>query len=268
MGRVKTNGIEVYYEIHGDGEPLVLIEGLGYSNWMWYKQLDILAKHFKVIIFDNRGVGNTDKPDEEYTISLFADDTAELLKALEINTAHILGVSMGGFIAQEFAIRYPEMVNKLILCSTSFGGPNSVPIPLETLSLMMKGGGVYNSLEEIKEAIGTALDKNSLAKNESILNKIMDEKVKNPQPKYAYQRQLMAGALFNSEERLGSIKAETLILAGKGDRVVPYENANLLNAKLVNSKVEIIENAGHLFFMEEPELTNRVVINFLKDNEK
>ena len=233
MAKIKVNNIEMYYEVHGDGDPLVLIEGLGYSTWMCYKQVEELSKYFKVIVFDHRDVGETDKPDVEYSIEMFADDLADLLSKLEIRKAHILGVSMGGFIAQEFAIKYPCMVDKLILCSTSFGGPNSIPIPQETLNIMLKGGGKYTSIDEIKEAIGVALDKNSL--QDDVLEKIMKEKMENPQPKYAYQRQLMAGASFNAENRLDKIKSETLILAGRGDRVVPAENTSLLKEKIVCS---------------------------------
>ncbi len=264
MGYIKVNGINLYYEIHGEGEPLVLLEGLGYSSWMWYKQIEELSKHFKLIIFDNRGVGLSDKPDVEYSIEMFADDTIEVLSGLNIDQAHILGVSMGGFIAQEFAIKYPENVNKLLLCSTSFGGPNSVPIPQETLNMMFKGGGGNKSLEEIRNVTGVALDKDTLDEHHDVLDKIIKEKMENPQPKYAYQRQLMAGASFNSEDRLCKIKAETLILAGKGDRVVPWENSILLNEKIVNSKYEVIEGAGHIFFMERPDITNSLVIEFLK----
>lgn len=262
MAKIKINDIEMYYEIHGEGKPLVLIEGLGYSSWMWYKQVEELSKKFKVIIFDNRGVGETDKPDMEYSIELFADDLADLLSKLEIKKAHVLGVSMGGFIAQEFALKYPCMIDKLILCSTSFGGPNSIPIPEDTLNIMLKGGGKYESIQEIKDAIGTALDKDKM--KAEVLTKIMEEKMNNPQPKYAYQRQLMAGASFNCEERVDKIKSETLILAGKGDRVVPHENARLLKQKIPCSKVEIIDDAGHVFFMEQPQIANKLIIEFLE----
>lgn len=263
MGKVKANGIEFYYEIYGEGMPLVLLEGLGYASWMWYRQIDALSKHFKVIVFDNRGVGETDKPDMEYTIELFADDTIEVLEALGVEKTHILGVSMGGFIAQEFSIKYPDKVDKLILCSTSFGGPNSIPIPEESLQVLMKGGGEYKSPEDVKEAISIGLDEKNLQFRQDVVNRILEEKVRNPQPRYAYQRQLMAGASFNAEERVNKIKAETLILAGSGDRVVPPENARLLHMRIANSRVEIIDGAGHLFFMEEPDITNKLIIDFL-----
>ncbi len=111
-GTVHTNGINIYYEVHGSGEPLLLIEGLGYSSWMWYKQVPVLSKSHKVIIFDNRGAGNTDKPDSEYTVELMAEDAAGLLSELGVESAHVLGVSLGGYIAQELEKQFPEFVNK------------------------------------------------------------------------------------------------------------------------------------------------------------
>lgn len=263
MAMVKANGIEFYYEIHGDGPPLVLFEGLGYASWMWYKQVSELSKHFKLIIIDNRGVGHSEKPDVEYSISLLADDAYEILNILGVTKAHILGVSMGGFIAQEFSLKYPEMVDKLILCSTSFGGPNIIPIPQETLEVMLKGGGELANNEEAKFATSTALNKDTIEKNSDIIDWIISSKAKNPQPRYAYHRQLMAGASFNKEQEIHDIQAETLILAGRGDRVVPYENAYMIHEKIPSSTVEIIENGGHVFFMEEPETTNETIINFL-----
>jgi pimeloyl-ACP methyl ester carboxylesterase len=267
MPKIAANGIEFYYEIHGSGPTLVLLEGLGYASWMWNRQVKELAEHFTVVLFDNRGVGYTDKPETEYSIQLFAEDTAEVLRALNIEKAHILGVSMGGFIAQEFAINYPEMVDSLILCCTSFGGPNSIPIPQETLDIMMQGGGRDGSIEKARYAISTALNLESVPKHQDIIDFIREQQLKNPQPKHAYQRQLYAGASFNSETRVHSIWAKTLILAGRGDRVVPCENARLLHEKIPNSREIIIEGTGHLFFMEKPEVTNRFIINFLTQSE-
>ncbi|MEQ6378222.1 alpha/beta fold hydrolase [Bacillaceae bacterium S4-13-58] len=263
--KVNVNGIELYYELHGEGEPLLLLEGLGYASWMWYRQVKELSEHFQVIVLDNRGVGYSDKPDEEYTIELFADDAAAVLTELGIKKAHVLGVSMGGFIAQQFAIKYPHRVDKLILCSTSFGGPNSIPIPPETLQVMLKGGGEESTEEDARSATSLALNLDTKEEKEDVLDWIMDGKKNIPQPKYAYQRQLMAGASFNGEDWTSSIKAETLILAGRGDRVVPYQNGEMLHEKISSSKFEIIENAGHVFFMEQPEVTNQLIIDFLSD---
>lgn len=262
---VKANGIEFYYEIHGEGQPLLLLEGLGYASWMWYRQVKELSEHFQVIVLDNRGVGYSDKPDEEYSIEMFADDAAALLTELGIKKAHVLGVSMGGFIAQQFAINYPEMIDKLILCSTSFGGPHSIPIPPETLQVMLKGGGEESTEEDARFATSLALNLETVKQNEDIVDWIMDGKKNIPQPKYAYQRQLMAGASFNGEIWTSSIKAETLILAGRGDRVVPYQNGEMLHEKIPCSSFEIIDNAGHVFFMEQPKETNKLIIDFLSE---
>ncbi|RSK28359.1 alpha/beta hydrolase [Bacillus sp. HMF5848] len=266
MPKVDVNGIQLYYEIHGEGPPLLLIEGLGYASWMWNYNVTELSRHFSVIVFDNRGVGKSDKPDVEYTIELFADDAAELVRTLGFEKVHVLGVSMGGFVAQEFAIKYPEIVDKLILCSTSFGGPNMIPIPQDTLAIMMKAGSEDMTVENMKYGSSTALNESTLADKEDVLDCIVKNKLDSPQPKFAYQRQLFAGASFNAEDRVATITADTLVLAGKGDRVVPYKNSFLLQEKMPQSQVAIIEDGGHVFFMERPDETNSIIINFLKDN--
>ena len=127
MSQVLVNGVKLYYEIHGTGEPLLLIEGLGYASWSWFRQIEVLSDSYGVVCFDNRGVGKSDKPDIPYSIELMADDVARLLESLSIEKAHILGVSMGGYIAQKLAINYPQKVKSLVLGCTSFGGSQSIP---------------------------------------------------------------------------------------------------------------------------------------------
>lgn len=142
-----NDDVELYYEIYGpeDAPPIVFLEGWGYSLWMWFRQIPVLKGKYRCIVFDNRGVGRSSKPDYPYTMKMFADDTVALMNALGIEKAHFLGISMGGYIAQQIAISYPEVVRSLILVSTSYGGPNAVSstdrtqmmmfaIPTETLS--------------------------------------------------------------------------------------------------------------------------------------
>ena len=121
MPYISVNGISLYYEIHGSGEPLLLLQGLGYPCEMWFSQVPVFSKDFTTIIFDNRGTGRSDKPDEVYTIQQMAGDTIALLNDLGVPLAHILGVSMGGLIAQEMAIEFPDRVKKLVLISTHYG---------------------------------------------------------------------------------------------------------------------------------------------------
>jgi pimeloyl-ACP methyl ester carboxylesterase len=132
--RVTVNGFTLYYEIEGEGEPLVLIPGFASGRSIWSRQTPALSQNFRVITFDPRGVDASDKPDGPQSIGLLADDLAHLLLALHIHRAHVVGVSFGGFVAQEFALKYPAMTRKLVLCCTSFGGPNHVMPDMDLVS--------------------------------------------------------------------------------------------------------------------------------------
>jgi len=131
--KISVNGFRLYYEIEGDGEPVVLIPGFAAGRETWFMQTPSLSRNFRVITFDPRGVSESDKPDGPQSIGLLADDLAHLLQALGIAEAHVVGASFGGFVAQEFALTYPLMTRKLVLCCTSFGGPNHVQPEPETL---------------------------------------------------------------------------------------------------------------------------------------
>lgn len=136
MPKVSVNGFRLYYEIEGDGEPVVLIPGFAAGRETWVRQTPSLSRNFRVITFDPRGVSESDKPEGPQSISLLADDLAHLLQGLGISRAHIVGASFGGFVAQEFALRYPFMTRKLVLCCTSFGGPNHVQPEPHTLKMV------------------------------------------------------------------------------------------------------------------------------------
>jgi 3-oxoadipate enol-lactonase len=133
---IKANGINIYYESHGEGEPLFLIAGLGATHHLWELQVPSFARWYRVVAFDNRGSGETDKPTEPYSIAFFADDTAALMDALGIPMAHVYGQSMGGLIAQEFALRHAQRLHGLVLGCTTFGGPNSVPPSPQAAALL------------------------------------------------------------------------------------------------------------------------------------
>lgn len=260
MPKVKVNDIQLYYEIHGQGEPLLLIAGVGYGSWLWFKQIPVLSQHFQLIVFDNRGVGQSDKPDSEHTVELLASDTFELLRALGIKRAHVLGVSLGGFIAQQLALDHSEIINKLVLCSTAFGGPNMVLPAGEALQFMAFGAGK----ETMQYGLELSFSPDFLAKNPPEVAHLVAHFRRDPQPRYAYLRQLMAPVSFNSEARLQEIKAPVLVLAGEEDRVVPPENSRRLAAKLKNAKLVTFPNTGHLFFIEQANEVSRVILEFLR----
>jgi pimeloyl-ACP methyl ester carboxylesterase len=132
--KVSVNGVKLYYEIEGAGEPIVLIPGFASGREIWSRQTPALSRNFRVITFDPRGVSASDPSDGPQTIGLLADDLAHLLLVLHVHKAHLLGASFGGFVAQEFALKYPSMTGKLVLCCTSFGGPNHVTSDIDLAS--------------------------------------------------------------------------------------------------------------------------------------
>lgn len=263
MPKLEANDIQLYYEAHGDREPLLLIAGAGYGGWMWFKQVAELPRYFKVITFDNRGVGESDKPDVEYSVQMLTEDTVGLLDALEIQKANVLGISLGGFIAQQLALSYPQRVAKLILCSTSFGGPNVILPVSEVLQFMTYGTG--SPQENFRRGLELAFSAEYIQKNPKEIEYIRAQLQANPQPRYAYLRQLMAPLGFNVEGSLEQIKVPTLIMAGAEDKVLPAENSRRLAAKIKGARLIIFDGARHLFCIEKSKEVNRATIDFLRE---
>jgi len=264
LPHVKAGEVNLYYEVYGEGEPLLLIEGLGYATWMWFNQVPELSRHFRVIVFDNRGVGESDKPDVPYSISMMAGDTAELLKALGISEAFVLGTSMGGMIAQQLAYDYPWMVKGLVLCCTTFGGPNSIPAPAETVKAMTEIEGLSPE-EALRQSMSVAFAPGYPENHKEEFDRVIGWRLENPTPLYAWQHQFNAVMGFNSEDWVEQIQAPTLLLTGDSDRVIPPQNSRMLHEKLPHSRLVNVEGGGHLFFMEQPERVNREIVDFLKE---
>ncbi len=264
MPTIHANGIELYYESHGSGEPVVMIGGLGADTFLWFRQTPELCRYFQVIVFDNRGAGRSDKPEEPYTIPMFAADTAGLIRALGFPRAHVLGASLGGLIAIEFALSYPELLDRLVLASTSFGGPHAVPTPQATFAAMISGRS-GDPETDIRNNFKLFTSEGWQAGHPEIVDEYVAWRVAHPQPVAAYQRQAMAAPAYDAEDRVGQIAAPTLILAGEEDRVVPVENARLLAAKIPNARLRTFPGGGHAFNIEMDEAFNAAVTEFLME---
>ncbi len=267
MPKVHVNGIDLYYEVSGSGQPLVLIAGLGYGLWQWHKMIPGLAEHFKVIAFDNRGAGQTDKPPGPYTVQMLAADTAGLIETLGAAPVAIMGHSMGGFVAQELAITRPDLVAKLILASTNFGGPRHIPITPEAMAVLADRSG--DPVDLVRRGVAVACAPGFADAHPEVLQELIAYRLGDPVPPTAYQAQLAIGlALYDEkacfEHRLGAVAAPTLILFGEHDRVVPPGNADLLAARIPGSRVQIISGVGHIFPIEAPDRAVEVVVGFLK----
>lgn len=260
MPTIHANGIEIAYESVGDGEPVLFIAGLGYGGWFWHKQVAELSRDFRVITFDNRGSGGTDKPDGPYTTAQMAQDAAGLLDGLGISSAHVVGHSLGGFIAQELTLARPDLVNQLVLASTSFGGANAVPITPQALAVMMDRSGDPAAL--VRRGIDVAAAPGFAQAHPDVVDALLGYRLSGPVPAAQYHAQMMAGAAHNAEERIHAIARPTLVLFGAHDQVVPPANAQLLTDRIPNARSRILPGVGHIFPLEDPATTNRVLREF------
>ncbi len=261
MPKLKANGIEMYYEIHGKGDPLVLIMGLRRNTKWWYRQIPTLSKHFRIIAFDNRGAGRSDKPKMNYSIRLFADDTAELMEALSIKNAHVLGISMGGYIAQELAINYPDKVRDLILGCTSCGGDRAVLMSPERMEKFKDNKGLTPE-EILRKDMDIYFSDKFIEENPDKIEEFVEISLRYYQPPDAFFRQFDACLNHDTVNRLDHISTPTLILAGDDDPLVPSENSRILKELMPWADLYFFPGCRHCFFIEKADLFNQKVIAF------
>ncbi len=269
MPIIQVDDLDLYYETNGEGHPLLLISGVGYGAWFWHKIVPGLAERYRVITFDNRGAGQSDKPAGPYSVPMMAADTAGLLDALDVKGAYIVGHSLGGFIAQELVVNYPDLVDKLILASTNSGGPDVVPITPEAMEVLTDREG--DPVELVRRGITIATASGFPQRAPDVVKELTEYRFTNPVPAESYQAQVGAGAgmaaLGRNEvaSRLQAIQVPTLILFGEEDKVVPPGNAELLAEKIRDAQIEILPETGHIFPLEDPQSTVEVVTRFLEN---
>ncbi len=262
---VKVDDIKLCYDIYGDGEPLVLVEGLGYAMWMWFRQIPYLSKHLKLIVYDNRGVGCSDKPNIPYTMDMFASDLRSLLDELGISEANILGVSMGGMIAQTFALKYPKRTKSLILVSTHHGGKDVKPASSDVIKAMFgePPPNLKTPREILRYKMSFALTEEWIKGNNDVLEQMISWRLENPQPQEAYLNQAYAVFHFDLSDLVDKITAPTTIVHGEKDKVVPVENALSLYRKIPRSRLIVFRNASHLLFIERYKEFNDIVLEHI-----
>ena len=259
------NETELCYETHGDGDPLVLVPGFASAAWSWEWQIGNLSDRFRVIAFDPRGVaGSKPKDGAQVSITKIADDVAELLGELGIDAANVLGISFGGFVAQEFALRYPEKLKKLILASTSFGGPRHIAPALEVLASFASTDGL-NSSDRIRKYLTTAFSAEFVREHEAAVNRFCTLRELNVVPEDVYRQQLASAMEFNADGRVGRITAETLVLTGDDDMVVPPANSRNLAEAIPGARLRTIKGGGHMAFVERAGEFNAIVREFFAE---
>lgn len=258
--RARTGDIELAYEVLGDGPPLLLVQGLGYGRRGWGPALELLGEDFFVVAYDNRGFGESDVPPGPYTARQLAGDAVAILDAVGVERTHVVGASLGGMIAQEVALDWPDRVDRLVLACTTPGGPRSHPMPQQTVALMLEAPALPPDVAMrrfVENALGSTAP-------QSLVDEIVAYRTANPPDPAGWQAQAAAGAEHDAIDRLGSLAAPTLVLFGEEDAVVDARNAELLAERIPEAHVERFENGGHLFFWEQPARFANLVREFLR----
>ena len=262
-GHVDANGRSLYYEVHGDGEPLLLIMGLGQDLTAWALQVPAFAEHFRVVAFDNRDAGRSSRAEGPYTIADMARDTAGLMDALGIGRAHVLGASMGGAIAQELVLRWPERVGRLVLACTMGQFARFRVFPLEPAKFI-KAHDPGNEIF-LTEMLVWCMTHRFLTNAEAVDRMLAQLRAAPfPQPPEAFARQVDAARTFDALDRLGAVEAPTLVLVGDQDILTPPWAARELAEAIPGARLQVLEGAAHGLFWESPGETNRAVIKFLR----
>lgn len=256
--------VRIAWERHGAGEPLLLIHGLGYARWGWEPVVPALAERFDVVLFDNRGIGESDAPPGPYTVAEMAEDAVQVLDETGIERAHVVGTSLGGMVAQELALSHPERVDRLVLACTTPGGPNAYPMPQQTVALLAEAATLAPEVA-LRRFVENALAPGTVAERPEIVERIMEHRLATAQDPAAWAAQAAAGMAFDAYERLGGLRAPTLVQSGTEDVVVDPRNSFVLSELVPDCDDAHFPGCGHLFFWEAPEGFVRSVISFLED---
>ncbi len=274
MPTAKIGSIELYYEEQGSGDPLLLIMGLAADSTAWLFQVPDFAKHYRTIRFDNRGVGRSSKPAGPYTIHQMADEAAALLDHLGVARAHVVGVSMGGMIAQELVLRHPDRVRGLVLACTYPEPSRDIEEHLQITAQQFggkvtSGGEVQVDLSSVnpmmffQQMLPNVFNPSFLAAELPKLIQVFSGGLQYGFSLEAILGQVAAVMSHNATDRLHQIKAPTLVLTGDADRLVPPSNSDILAQNIPGAQLVKIPGGSHGFNFETPDLFNRTVLDFL-----
>jgi 3-oxoadipate enol-lactonase len=263
MPTMLANEICIYYEIHGDGNnpPLVLVGGLSRDHNIWNPVLPYLVNNYKIILVDNRGAGQTDKPEGPYNSEILGEDLAALLTKLKLGPAHIVGHSMGGFASMFLAAKYPKLVASLILCNTCSKQPKE-GLTYLTQRLELLRAGTTPPEEMIRTALPWLHTKKFLT--EEKIQSLIQVAFANPhpQPKAALEAQTIACINHDATKILSSIKALTLVITGKEDKVMTPEVSLELKNRISDADLVLIDNSAHMLPTETPEALCSIIKGF------
>ena len=238
----------------------MLVGGLTSTIEVWGMQRSALAERFRLILPDNRGSGRTRVPRDTGARSMkgFADDVRVLLDGLDLDRVHLVGASMGGMIAQTFALAYPDRVRSLVLACTSFGGPQAVAAAPDVVAKLLSSSG-----DGADASISVVAHPSSPTERPAAVAFYLEGKHAYPHSPEEIMRRAQAIVAFDVADEVKAITAPTLVITGAQDQIVPPENAKRLVARIPNVELVEIDQAGHIFFCEQAEQTNAAIAQFL-----
>lgn len=247
-----NESVKLAYEVDGDGAPMLLVHGLGYCREGWGPAASLLAERFRVIRFDNRGVGDSDAPRGPYTVRMLTADALAVLDAAQVERAHVVGVSLGGLVAQMLAVTAPDRVDRLVLVGSTPGGVHSHGVPAASLKLMAEAPALEHE-ELLRRLVLNALSPRTVAERPGLVEEIVAYR-RGRSPRFGpWLSQAAAGAWFGLHGRREGIHAPTLVLHGADDRVMDPRNGEVLAQGIPGAEHVVFEGSGHLVFWEEPE---------------
>jgi len=259
MPSVDASGTELHYLRAGEGEPLLLIQGMSATHLTWGRPfMDEMEGSFDCIVFDNRGMGLSGEADMPFTIADMAADTVGLLDALELDTAHVVGISMGGMIAQELALAHPERIRTLTLGATYCGGPEGTlmaPEDLQMLGAAMASGNrdqVFRAMWEINMSPGFREDDSRFAAFAEMGAAL-------PAPRQVILQQMRACGAHDTHQRLDRITLPTLVVHGDVDRLLGPGNGRQIASLIPDARLEMLEGIGHMFWWEQPQRSAELI---------
>ncbi|HET7418464.1 MAG TPA: alpha/beta hydrolase [Solirubrobacterales bacterium] len=259
MPKVMVGENELNYERSGAGEPLLLIQGMSGTHVSWGDPfLAPLRERFDVVVFDNRGIGLSAPIDGPFTIVEMAEDTAGLLDQLGIESAHVVGISMGGMIAQELALARPERLRSLTLGCTYCGGPGSQLMPEESAQKLLAGMASGDREKAIRAGYEVNLSP-AFRADEGRYDAFHEMATTVPAAKRTIELQVQAIFGHDTSGRLGEISTPTLIVHGTEDAVLPYPNGQLISTLMPDARLETFEDVGHMFWWERPDRSAELI---------
>jgi 3-oxoadipate enol-lactonase len=263
MPITKAGDINLETYVEGSGPPLLMIMGFAGSASSWGDPfLEALRPHFTCIRFSNRGTGLSDKPQTQFTIRTMADDAANLLTALDIQRPHVFGISMGGMIAQELVLTYPQRVNGLVLGCTTCGPVHGQTATQETMAKLIPAFGL--APDEIVRNFWTIVCSAAfIRRGTAFLDGMVAAALAQPVPMETLGLQMMAINTFNSYDRLPQIQAKTLVIRGDLDVLVPPDNGRIVAERIPGAELKMVSGVAHMFFWEEPQKSATIVTQFL-----